>query len=245
MSETVVLLFFILLNAFLIADFVFKPALGAKTGKPWRVAVWGGLLMAVIAYLLLGAWVNYSLPVLIFILFFVAESLRQRIKKFNLVKLVLWIAAWLVMIFLVLLWYPPELYASSFWVGWLGMGYLKGLIVLAGFVFAVFPGSQLIGLALQPLQEEIRKANRKQNAPLGLREGGRWIGMLERALIYIFVLSGQYASIGFLVAAKSILRFGEVKESRNRMDAEYIIIGTLASFLFALLTGLAVNACLY
>lgn len=244
MSETSVLFFFVLLTAFLLADFVFKLALGAKKGRPWRVPVLGGIFMAAAACLLLGDWVNFSLPALIFILFFVAESLRQRIKKFNLVKLVLWIAAWLAAIFLVLLWYPPGLYAGSWWVSWLGMSYLKGLIVLAGFVFAVFPGSQLIGLALQPLQDEIRKANRKQNATLGLKEGGRWIGMLERALIYIFVLGGQYASIGFLVAAKSILRFGEVKESRNRMDAEYIIIGTLASFLFALLTGLAVNACL-
>ena len=63
------------------------------------------------------------------------------------------------------------------------------------------------------------------------------IGQLERALILLFVLVGEPAAIGFLIAAKSVLRFGEVKEPRNRMEAEYIIIGTLASFLFGLLVA--------
>jgi hypothetical protein len=69
----------------------------------------------------------------------------------------------------------------------------------------------------------------------GLANGGKIIGWLERALILIFVLANQFAGIGFLVAAKSIFRFGEFKESENRKEAEYIIIGTFASFLYAIL----------
>ena len=45
----------------------------------------------------------------------------------------------------------------------------------------------------------------------------------------------QPSGVGFLIAAKSLLRFGEVREGANRMEAEYIIIGTLASFLFGLI----------
>jgi hypothetical protein len=33
-----------------------------------------------------------------------------------------------------------------------------------------------------------------------------------------------------LITAKSILRFGEIKDRRNRLEAEYIIIGTSMSF---------------
>jgi hypothetical protein len=59
-------------------------------------------------------------------------------------------------------------------------------------------------------------------------------------------LIGQPGGVGFLVAAKSVLRLGEVTDKRHRMDAEYIIIGTLMSFgwgiLIAHLTGLALQA---
>ena len=68
----------------------------------------------------------------------------------------------------------------------------------------------------------------------GLANGGKWIGQLERALTFLLVLSAQASAIGFVIAAKSILRFGEIKDSHQRKEAEYIIIGTLTSFGWAL-----------
>jgi hypothetical protein len=47
-----------------------------------------------------------------------------------------------------------------------------------------------------------------------------------------------------LIAAKSILRFGEIKDNENRKQAEYIIIGTFASFLYAIVVSLAVRSLL-
>jgi hypothetical protein len=41
--------------------------------------------------------------------------------------------------------------------------------------------------------------------------------------------------VGFLIAAKSILRFGEIKDIKQRLEAEYIIIGTFMSFGYGLL----------
>ena len=46
-----------------------------------------------------------------------------------------------------------------------------------------------------------------------------------------------HMQIGLLIAAKSILRFGEVQKSRQ--VAEYVIIGTLASFAWVLAVSLA------
>jgi hypothetical protein len=43
--------------------------------------------------------------------------------------------------------------------------------------------------------------------------------------------------VGFLIAAKSILRFGSVKD--DRALSEYVIIGTLASFGWALIAAYA------
>ena len=51
---------------------------------------------------------------------------------------------------------------------------------------------------------------------------GQYIGQLERTLIFLFVLIGQPTGVGFLVAAKSVFRFGDLKEHEDRMEAEYI-----------------------
>jgi len=99
-------------------------------------------------------------------------------------------------------------------------------------------GQQLFGN--QP--EAIPPAQEPPALPLqnGFKNGGMVIGYLERLLIFVFITTGQYSGIGFLVAAKSIFRFGEFKDSENRMEAEYIIIGTFLSFLYAIVVSLMI-----
>ncbi|MFZ5517927.1 MAG: hypothetical protein ACOY90_14880 [Candidatus Zhuqueibacterota bacterium] len=58
---------------------------------------------------------------------------------------------------------------------------------------------------------------------------GRIIGLLERLLIYYFVLNNQLVAIGFIVAVKSFAR----KDLKSREFAEYVLIGTLLSTLTA------------
>ena len=67
---------------------------------------------------------------------------------------------------------------------------------------------------------------------------GRVIGILERVLLYAFVLQGQYGAIGFILAAKAFTRF---KALDDRPFAEYVLIGTLLSACLALLTGGAIR----
>lgn len=54
---------------------------------------------------------------------------------------------------------------------------------------------------------------------------------MERSLIFLLFIIGQPEGVGFLVAAKSILRF---EESKKQKQAEYILIGTLLSFSIAI-----------
>ena len=63
---------------------------------------------------------------------------------------------------------------------------------------------------------------------------GRIIGMLERVLLYSFVLQAQYGAIGFILAAKAFTRF---KALDDRPFAEYVLIGTLLSACLALANG--------
>ena len=55
---------------------------------------------------------------------------------------------------------------------------------------------------------------------------GKIIGAIERVLFFFFVLTGNYTSIGFILAAKGIIRF---KELDDKDFAEYVLIGTLLS----------------
>ena len=69
---------------------------------------------------------------------------------------------------------------------------------------------------------------------------GKLIGTIERWLILVFILLGRYEVIGFLIAAKSIIRFG----NDNRNETEYFLAGTLLSIAIAVGCGLLVKVAL-
>ncbi|MCV6628749.1 MAG: hypothetical protein OIF50_02705 [Flavobacteriaceae bacterium] len=66
---------------------------------------------------------------------------------------------------------------------------------------------------------------------------GRLIGVLERILVTTFVISNQFAAVGFLIAAKSILRF----QDHETLKTEYVLIGTMLSFGTAIILALLAN----
>ena len=74
-----------------------------------------------------------------------------------------------------------------------------------------------------------------------LENAGNYIGILERLFVFCFILTVHFEAIGFLLAAKSIFRFGDLKEAKDRKLTEYVLIGTLLSFGIAILTGLLVQ----
>ena len=69
-----------------------------------------------------------------------------------------------------------------------------------------------------------------------LLKAGRFIGNIERTMILSFVLLGQYSAIGFLVAAKSILRLKDEQKL-----SEYILTGTFLSVGIAIIAGIIAN----
>lgn len=65
---------------------------------------------------------------------------------------------------------------------------------------------------------------------------GALIGTIERWLILIFVCLQRYDALGLLIAAKSIIRFGDSQTNKS----EYVLAGTLLSIFIAVLAGLGV-----
>jgi len=80
----------------------------------------------------------------------------------------------------------------------------------------------------------------EDNNEESLQSAGKYIGILERLFVFTFVVTNNWQAIGFLLAAKSVFRFGDLKESKDRKLTEYILIGTLLSFGIATLTGMIV-----
>jgi hypothetical protein len=95
------------------------------------------------------------------------------------------------------------------------------------------------GIVMRELMSNWSKALNDTNEE-SLNNAGKYIGMLERLFVFIFVITGNWEGIGFLLAAKSVFRFGDLKESKDRKLTEYILIGTLLSFGIAIATGMVV-----
>jgi Protein of unknown function (DUF3307) len=118
-------------------------------------------------------------------------------------------------------------------------GYLVLLCLLGGAIASLMVGAIVIRKATAPFTHQL------SGDIAGLESGGTYIGWLERALVMLLILIGQPAGVGFLITAKSILRFGDVRDSSQRKLTEYIIIGTFMSFgwglAVAVLTQLAMR----
>lgn len=126
----------------------------------------------------------------------------------------------------------PAIWQTGLWAAWPEAASLFALA--AGAILAIRAGGFAIGQLMQPWAEVISLD--------GLAGGGRAIGFLERGLIFLMVLGGMAEGIGFLIAAKSVLRFGTVREEAKL--SEYVIIGTLASFAWALCAAFGTLALL-
>ncbi|TAD85415.1 MAG: DUF3307 domain-containing protein [Bacteroidetes bacterium] len=111
-------------------------------------------------------------------------------------------------------------------------------LMLMGYLLLIWPFSIGIGFITQRWRPDVDTRLAQQR--LSLAEAGRWIGVCERILVYTFILTQQFAGIGFLITAKSILRFNDTQKEGGRKEAEYILIGTLLSFAVAIITGLII-----
>jgi len=105
-------------------------------------------------------------------------------------------------------------------------------VVATAFLFLSFPSGIAIDQMTRKWREELPDA-------AGLANAGKWIGILERTLILIFLLQNQYAAIGLLITAKGLLRFSE--KEKQEQKTEYVLIGSLISVCFSIVTGIAVN----
>ncbi len=109
----------------------------------------------------------------------------------------------------------------------------KFLIILTAALSLLHPASILIRTVISKWPPKHPPGEDQES----LQHAGQLIGFLERLMVFVFILLGKWEGVGFLLAAKSVFRFGDLKDSKDMKLTEYVLIGTLLSFGIALLTG--------
>ncbi|WP_219225656.1 DUF3307 domain-containing protein [Pedobacter antarcticus] len=255
-----------LLIAHLLTDFILQPnswvkdreLKKGKSGKLYLHIV----VTTIVAYILSGRYDNWVIPAVIFSTHLCIDYIKAKAGKDNFTSFIADQAAHVLVI--IMLWlsvegrwgeiplFTHQLFKRDlFW------------IVVTGYTFVSWPLGIIIGKATQKWRDQISREKNKnvsaeqiiteedilpetpktEEQELGLANAGKWIGICERILILTFVLMAQYTAIGFLMTAKSILRFSE-KEVNTQLKTEYILVGTLVSFASAALTGVLINLLL-
>lgn len=233
-------------TAHVLADFLLQSDDDVRWKTKPRVLIKHILIVAVSSYLLLGVLGAWPYILVIAIAHALFDFIKSRAKKDRFLYFVIDQLAHVAVITAAVLvmrqtGLTPHPYAPA---SLLGRPFFILCVLLTGTIVTVKVGGITVGYAVRPLLEELEKHAEETGgdhviSPMerGFEDGGRVIGYLERALILLFVLVNQPAGVGFLIAAKSIFRFGELSDSSRRMEAEYIIIGTLYSFLFGLVSA--------
>jgi hypothetical protein len=104
--------------------------------------------------------------------------------------------------------------------------------LVTAIIFVTYPAAIIMGKILEGMSNQIETDHKS------LPNAGKYIGIIERLFVLIFIVIGRWEVIGLLITAKSVFRFNDLKERNNRKLTEYILIGTLVSFGLAILTGL-------
>ncbi|MEX0987234.1 MAG: DUF3307 domain-containing protein [Bacteroidales bacterium] len=231
--------------AHILGDFLLQPGRWAKKRREEKfrsVHLYLHLgIHGILVYVLLGQWSNVMLPLIIVATHFVIDVGKAYLKE----------RPWLFfadqglhLLVIFIIW-------VSFYGDWQALtgssiqfDTYRVMVVAMAYLLILTPASVVIRIMTEKYQPEIsnRKAGFASAAEtektLGLKDAGKLIGMLERVLILTLILVQQYAVIGFLIASKSVLRYSDIKSNYDRKRVEYILIGTLLSFSFAIITGI-------
>lgn len=110
------------------------------------------------------------------------------------------------------------------------------LVYATALYFITQPMSIVIAMVLKPWAALIPQDNEGS-----LENAGKFIGILERLFVFGFIVGNHWEAVGFLLAAKSVFRFGDLRQANERKLTEYVLIGTLISFGAAALCGAMVS----
>ncbi|MGR3809157.1 DUF3307 domain-containing protein [Jiulongibacter sp. NS-SX5] len=215
--------------AHLLTDFIFQNDKLAKdkntNGFKSRFLIWH-VLIAIITSWILFPSVQFIIPALaIGILHYIIDGLKPIVTKLNKIgRYAFYIDQVLHIATILTIGYIMDFgqNQSLLWA------ISPDLLMITTAIIALAKPTNIIIRELFKLYEVEATADTDE-----LPKGGRLIGTLERWLVLIFVVTSHFSAIGFLIAAKSILRYKDT----DTLKTEYVLIGTMLSFGSAIALG--------
>lgn len=224
----------------LLAEFVLQPDSWLKKKKEEKhksvIFILHALLAGALAYVFLAEWHAWYIIPAVAILHGVIDSWRMSRKTDNLTVFAIDQGLHLLSLAAVWLVFHSDLVTLP--IQWSNSIWTNMVVHISAIIILTYPVGMVIGYFTKKWREELDEKDELRS----LKSAGRWIGNLERTFIYLSVITGNFSAIGFLIAAKSVLRLNGM---RNEVKmAEYILIGTLMSFLLAIIVGMLAKSIL-
>ena len=247
-------------------DRMVKGKMSENKCKSIRYILLHSAIHAVITYILLMMWSNWIIPAVIFVFHSIIDFIKVYLEKINnrtseisekekdrknKTDLLLFISDQILhiaVITAIFLYIDTEYDFSKLATALvLKLQDIRFLILVTGYLLMMKPSSVLLSIMLSRWSDKIKTSEKDKgiiknnDEKTTLPFAGECIGYLERILILTFVLTNNIGAVGFLITAKSIFRFGDLKKAQAIKMTEYVIIGTFISFTIAIITGFIIK----
>jgi len=222
------------LTAHILSDFIFQTKDIAE-GKNRKGFASGHLyihffITFFFSFILAFQWQFWYISLLISFFHLLIDGIKAFLMRKNILKAYLFYLDQILhlLIIYILVYAYARHHEISFYIP------VNGKLLLLIFVFLLNskPANIFIKEVLHSFEIKVPQTDNE------IPNAGKLIGIIERWLVLIFVLIGQFEAVGFLLASKSILRYGETNKTEK---TEYVLTGTMLSFGIAIVSGLLVK----
>lgn len=223
-----------LLFAHIIADFFLQTdkICDMKKAKPSVGLPIHSLIHAACSYIIVGEWTNLMIPAIIFVSHLTIDWAKIKYMQDGVKGFLLDQTLHLIIILALSFSDNTSSVPSALTIASQALTPLN-ILLLCGYLLMLKPSSIFLSLLLKQWNVKIKNQS--------LPNAGKWIGYLERILILTFVITNNFEGVGFLLAAKSVFRFGDLNKANDIQVTEYVLIGTLTSFAIAIMTGIIIK----
>jgi hypothetical protein len=213
-----------------------------KLRKMYAIGI-HSLIHAIVSYGIVAQWTAWHIPVILFVTHFLIDWWKS-MKKDSLSYFIIDQCLHLFVITALWLYMTEQFCFVELWINKLTSQPRFWSVTIA-YLLMLNPSSLIISLFIKRWNPDVKP--RKDGSVLTskesetLQKAGQWIGYLERTMILTFMMIDYMAAVGFLFAAKSIFRIGDLRPGQNLKLTEYVLIGSFSSFFIATVTGVIIR----
>lgn len=188
------------------------------------------IIIGSLAYLFSNSYASFGIwAVVIGVSHLFIDLIKSYIKKYPLITFGLDQLAHILILYIVSQFYLFKSEQTWSQFSFIEEYQVKVPTLLCAIIICCGMSNIIIKLVLERFQIDLPKPENQE-----LNKAGALIGNLERLICLALILLSQYEAIGFIIAAKSILRFRDNEHAKT----EYVLAGSMLSLGIALICGM-------